>query len=312
MTAGIGHNDGPPVGGSFIVYHRQWLDHWLVGRHNPDYCCWWLDLMCGANYAPGVVTDNGHRYELDAGQLVGAYRFLARRWSVSVKKVRTFLNKLDRAGLLTVTKKGTQKGTHAGTQSQVLSINYYNEIMDYVETKRHAEGHAEGPAKGTQGAHKGHETNKNNKNNNRNKSKKERGGAVGTALVPATPCQAVAAFEAYNEVALRLGLPQARTLTPQRRKNLIARLNEHGGLDAWHTALANIERSAFLRGGNNRGWTVDLDFMLQASKFTKLVEGTYGNGAHAGVDPRETQTERTLRLAGEARQRLDQRRVEHE
>jgi hypothetical protein len=89
------------------------------------------------------------------------------------------------------------------------------------------------------------------------------------------------AFELWNELALRVGLSQARTLTPQRRKSLIARLREHGGLDAWRIALANVERSAFLQGSNDRGWRADIDFLLQASRFAKVVDGGYGNGAHA-------------------------------
>jgi uncharacterized protein YdaU (DUF1376 family) len=117
-----------------------------------------------------------------------------------------------------------------------------------------------------------------------------------------SPRDALEAFEAYNNLALKVGLPQARTLTPQRRKNLMARLREHGGLEAWGIALANIERSAFLRGRNDRGWRCDLDFLLQASRFAKVVDGTYGNGAHAEdpEHPEETPQQRNRRLMAEA------------
>ena len=110
---------------------------------------------------------------------------------------------------------------------------------------------------------------------------------------------ALKAFDAYNALAQRVGLPLARSLTPQRRKSLLARLREHGGYDAWTLALANIERSAFLRGGNSRGWRADLDFLLTASKFAKVVEGTYGNGAHGDVlKPNESYLDRMRRLMG--------------
>jgi hypothetical protein len=99
-----------------------------------------------------------------------------------------------------------------------------------------------------------------------------------------SPKDALEAFELYNAMAERVGLPQARTLTPQRRKNLIARMREHGGLEAWKTALGNVEKSAFLQGRNDRGWRADFDFLLQAARFTKVVEGTYGNGAHADAE----------------------------
>lgn len=125
---------------------------------------------------------------------------------------------------------------------------------------------------------------------------KEEGGADAPS-----PCDALTAFEAYNELAQRCGLPLARTLTPQRRKSIMARMREHGGLDAWNAALANIERSSFLRGDNDRSWRADLDFLLQASRFTKVVEGTYGNGAHA----KESRVETTMRLCREIEERLD-------
>lgn len=124
-----------------------------------------------------------------------------------------------------------------------------------------------------------------------------------------TPLDALAGFEAYNQLAQRLGLSVARTLTPQRRKSIIARMREHGGVSAWATALANIERSAFLQGENDRGWRLDFDFMLQAKSFTRLVEGGYGNGAHAKV--KEGEFDKIGRLVRQATEN-QQRRLDHE
>jgi hypothetical protein len=36
-----------------------------------------------------------------------------------------------------------------------------------------------------------------------------------------------------------------------------------------------LERSAFCRGENDRGWRADFDFLLQPKSFTKLLEGAY-------------------------------------
>lgn len=122
---------------------------------------------------------------------------------------------------------------------------------------------------------------------------------------PVTPQIALEAFGLYNDLAQKIGLPTARTLTPQRRKSLVARMREHGGLDAWRQALANVERSAFLRGESSGrpGWRADLDFLLQSSRFTKVVEGGYGNGAHAKTDdPAETREQRYARILSEADQ----------
>lgn len=98
-----------------------------------------------------------------------------------------------------------------------------------------------------------------------------------------TQLDALKAFEAYNATALRCGLQQAAKLTPDRSRKIIARLREYGN-DGWQRALANVERSSFLTGKNDKGWRANLDFLLQASSFGKVHDGTYGNGRHTGID----------------------------
>lgn len=97
-----------------------------------------------------------------------------------------------------------------------------------------------------------------------------------------TPSDALIAYEAYNATALRCGLRQASKLTPDRQRKIIARLKDYG-LDGWTQALANIERSSFLTGKNDREWRANLEFLLQASSFAKVHDGAYGNGRHAEV-----------------------------
>jgi hypothetical protein len=100
------------------------------------------------------------------------------------------------------------------------------------------------------------------------------------------PCalSAQQAFDAYNELAQRVGLPLARSLTPERRRSIIKRMRDNGGEPSWRSLLSNVERSAFLQGDNDRGWRVPgLDWLLKSANFTKVIEGTYGNGAHARV-----------------------------
>jgi hypothetical protein len=108
-----------------------------------------------------------------------------------------------------------------------------------------------------------------------------------------TPKDALEAFHAYNDTALRCGLPQAAKLTKDRERRIIARLRDYG-LDGWKQALGNIEKSAFLRGMTETNFRADLDFVCQAKSFGRLHDGGYGNGAHA--KPKETELERMQRL----------------
>lgn len=88
------------------------------------------------------------------------------------------------------------------------------------------------------------------------------------------------AVEAYNCVAKELGWPIAQTLTEIRRKKLVGRLRECGGLEGWRMAMEKARVSRFLKGETGRdrvhaNWTPGFDFFLQQSSFTKLMEGHY-------------------------------------
>ena len=86
------------------------------------------------------------------------------------------------------------------------------------------------------------------------------------------------AFDAYNETALQLGLPQAAKLTPDRERKIVALLKAYGP-DGWRKALANLQTSDFLRGRTDHGFRASLDFMLQRSSFNKLHDGAYARVA---------------------------------
>lgn len=92
--------------------------------------------------------------------------------------------------------------------------------------------------------------------------------------------ETAAALLAYNRVAEELDWPRAVRLTPARIAKLRERLTECGGIEGWHQAMARARGSPFLRGEKGRdkaheSWSPDLDFFLQQSSFTKLMEGKY-------------------------------------
>lgn len=83
------------------------------------------------------------------------------------------------------------------------------------------------------------------------------------------------AFEMWNIFAQKHSLSRAKKLTKSRIVKINARLKDCGGIKGWQSALSQIEKSKFLLGENDRGWTADLDFILRESSFTKLIEGAY-------------------------------------
>lgn len=100
------------------------------------------------------------------------------------------------------------------------------------------------------------------------------------------------AWRLYNETAERCGLPKAQRLTAPRKSKLKRRLHDCGGIEGWKAALAKVEASPHCTGDNDRGWTASLDFMLQESSFTKIMEGTYDDRRRSRV---QSQAERVAR-----------------
>ncbi len=93
------------------------------------------------------------------------------------------------------------------------------------------------------------------------------------------------AFDAWNTLARKSGLPVAAKLNQARRTKLRQRLKDCGGLAGWHRALERLAASPFCLGDNDRGWKANFDFLLQEASFLKLVEGAYGqrsNGSGSG------------------------------
>ena len=98
--------------------------------------------------------------------------------------------------------------------------------------------------------------------------------AIPEYLVRKTNGQIQTAFDNYNLAAAEHGLNRAEELTADRQRKLAARLAEHG-IDGWNRALVRIGDQEFLKGENDRGWKLGLDFLLQPGGLNKVLEGNY-------------------------------------
>jgi hypothetical protein len=81
-------------------------------------------------------------------------------------------------------------------------------------------------------------------------------------------------LDAWHQRMVPLGFPAVAKMTGDRERKLRARLKD-STLEEWQRAMDALERSAFCRGENDRGWRADFDFLLQPKSFTKLLEGAY-------------------------------------
>lgn len=91
--------------------------------------------------------------------------------------------------------------------------------------------------------------------------------ATGVALKPEH------IVEEWNKTATRLGKPNVRDITPERRQLLNARINQYS-LDDFSTVFGKVETSPFLRGERNwKGAT--FDWIFKKANFQKTLEGNY-------------------------------------
>lgn len=86
------------------------------------------------------------------------------------------------------------------------------------------------------------------------------------------------AVSRYNDAAVKAGWPQVQKMTPNRSKQLRARLKECDGMDGWEIALRKAFDSDFCRGRTSKPWGgFGFDWLVKSANFTKLMEGNYDN-----------------------------------
>lgn len=80
----------------------------------------------------------------------------------------------------------------------------------------------------------------------------------------------------WNHTAKKLGKPEVRDLTPERRQLLKARIGQYS-IDDFKNVFGKIERSPFLRGDTNKWRGATFDWVFKKANFQKTLEGNYDN-----------------------------------
>lgn len=101
----------------------------------------------------------------------------------------------------------------------------------------------------------------------------------------ALPDPAATMTQIWNEECAGHGLlVAARSPRPARQAICRKRWKEDfaGDAAAWRDYCRRVAATPHLRGENDRGWHADLDWVLQPSNLTHIMEGRYGNGLANG------------------------------
>lgn len=101
-----------------------------------------------------------------------------------------------------------------------------------------------------------------------------------------SPCPHEQIKKLYAEICVPAGMPPVRVWNDQRQRNLRQRWREsrkHQSLDFWRNYFTYAAESAFLTGkvepaGDRKPFVADLEWLIKASNFAKVIEGKYHRG----------------------------------
>ena len=90
-------------------------------------------------------------------------------------------------------------------------------------------------------------------------------------------------IEEWNKLQ-EVGINPIRDIKPssKRYQLLKGRIREYG-IDEVLNAINNVRNSDFLRGENNRGWTITFDWFVKPNNFIKTLEGNYNKEGQHGT-----------------------------
>jgi len=75
--------------------------------------------------------------------------------------------------------------------------------------------------------------------------------------------------------------PVIKALSDARKKAIKARMNQYS-IDDFRTLFEKAEASSFLKGGNDRNWTANFDWLIKDANMAKVLDGNYDNRTNSG------------------------------
>lgn len=92
----------------------------------------------------------------------------------------------------------------------------------------------------------------------------------------------------YNDICI--SFPRLTTLSDARKKSIKARFNTYT-IEQFEELFTKAEASDFLKGGNDRNWQANFDWLIKDSNFAKVLDGNYDNKPQKTPKPTEQKNE---------------------
>ena len=116
------------------------------------------------------------------------------------------------------------------------------------------------------------------KEEDKNKIYKNTTYSLSTNADPQSIITASEVVDMYHDICK--SYPRVRALSDNRRKAINARLRTHS-IEDIKEVFEKAEKSSFLKGGNNRNWSANFDWLMNDANFCKVLDGNYDDRRQA-------------------------------
>ena len=224
----------------WVAIYRQIQDHWLWDEKPFSKAQAWIDMLLLANHDDNKFLLGNELVEVKCGSFITSEIKLMARWGWGKNKTRAFLDLLQKDNM--IVKKADRKKT------TITIVNYSDYAVLKTENKPQADYKrtANKPQADTN-------NNDNNVNNDNNY---------------------LYIKDIYNEICV--SLPKLTVLSDKRKQAIKARLNKYT-VDQIKEVFVKAEASEFLKGGNDRNWIANFDWLMKDANIAKVLDGNYDN-----------------------------------
>lgn len=225
------------------MLHRKMRDwQWYKVPNTKDT---FLELLLSANW-----KDTKYRTEtIPRGSVLTTMSKIAEATGLTKDEVRTALN-------------------HLKTSHDISHTKMYNELLitihnyDYYQSSDMGESEQVPTGDPTRFPHDSH-TVPTHPDKEEREEREE-----GTPIVPYGDI-----VNAYNTTCTNL--PTVTRLSDARKKAMSARFNSGYRMEDFEKLFQMAEASRFLKGGNNRNWRADFDWLIRDANMAKVLDGKY-------------------------------------
>ena len=245
----------------WIKIHRKLQDNPLWSDEPFSRGQAWVDLLLVVNHKDGFIRINGERIEIKRGQTGRSILTLSKRWKWSRGKATRFLKELQLDGQIIL---------KTNTKNSMITICKYEEYQGRDTTN-------DTPSSTTNGHQVVQQTDTNKNINNINNDKEKNNPSFQM-------------IEIWNQ-DVQPKLTSGKTRITEPRKKRLSKLleNEFKTMEGWRGYCQQIINAPFLLGKNDKGWKVDLDWVLEEKNLVRIMEGKYNNNNKIALkDERQT------------------------